>query len=693
MSNIGRRGYVLFKRLKLMPKMIALFLVIGLLPMLLMLVLSLTMADEALTDGIESQISIFHKQQQDHLEDWFELQRNVAVTIAAARDVYDSLTSYYKDGRWQTEEEETIWERRNKEILIPHLERVCTRYGFEMISIVNRQGIVFTGTDSNFLRTDLSNRDYFRKALAGQTNNSPIHRSSHSGKECVLIATPIYSSGNSGTINGVMIVYLNVSQISAYLTDGLDGIGKTADAFLIDANQTLLTMPRFQEGMEILKSKVDTVAAEEAARAVAGGNANFQRFLIFRDRYGKRVIGSTSTFKLGDHLVGLIIKVDYDEAFAIANNLQKTAIVMAVVVCAVVVIIGVTFARSITKPFFGINRQLKVLADGDFTVEFALDRQDEIGEMAEQLNLTTQELREAIANVVQSAESVQAGSAQIAAGNQDLSQRTQEQASSLEEISSTMEEITTSIQRVSHHTDQANQVAQVTLETVNEGEQSIIETIDAMEAISASSKQIAEIIKVVNDIAFQTNLLALNAAVEAARAGEQGRGFAVVAAEVRNLAGRAAESAKEIEALINESVRRVDRGNEMIHKSSEMLKEIVENTKKTSDLIVEVAAAMREQSSAVEQIQSSIEQLNQVTQENAAMVEEINATSEALDAEAENLRSIVNKFKVGETENTGQATPVRKVQGNLSKGKTHKTDQKTPVGKVEKFKFDDLASF
>ena len=147
-----------------------------------------------------------------------------------------------------------------------------------MISIVNRQGIVFTGTDSNFLRTDLSNRDYFRKALAGQTNNSPIHRSSHSGKECVLIATPIYSSGNSGTINGVMIVYLNVSQISAYLTDGLDGIGKTADAFLIDANQTLLTMPRFQEGMEILKSK-KIRWQQRAARAVVAETPTFSASL------------------------------------------------------------------------------------------------------------------------------------------------------------------------------------------------------------------------------------------------------------------------------------------------------------------------------------------------------------------------------------------------------------------------------
>ena len=290
---------------------------------------------------------------------------------------------------------------------------------------------------------------------------------------------------------------------------------------------------------------------------------------------------------------------------------------------------------------------LEQYATGDLTAVVEVNQGDEIREIARQLNATTRQISGLISQIIATANQVQSASQQIAAGNQDLSQRTQEQASTLEELAATMEEISASIQQTAANSNQADQLAQDTLEAVKGRRKGYPgETIEAMSQISASSKQIAEIIKVVNDIAFQTNLLALNAAVEAARAGEQGRGFASSRRRGRNLASRTAESAKEIEALIQESVDRIDRGNLLVKKSAEILGQIVTNTKRTSDVVIEVAAAMREQAAATKEIQAATDQMNQTTQDNAAMVEEISASSQALYSEAESLRDIVGRFKV-----------------------------------------------
>lgn len=212
---------------------------------------------------------------------------------------------------------------------------------------------------------------------------------------------------------------------------------------------------------------------------------------------------------------------------------------------------------------------------------------------------------------------------EVSVNTQELSNRTQEQASTLEEIATTIEEVNASIHHTSANSEVADKLSQSTLEAVKAGEKSIQETISAMGQISASSKQISDIIEVVNDIASQTNLLAINASVEAARAGEQGRGFAIVASEIKNLARRTSESSKEIEKLIKESTDRVERGNNTVHQSAEILRQIVANTVKTSDVIAEVAATMREQAVATQQMENAVDQLNQITQQNAAMVEEI----------------------------------------------------------------------
>jgi len=271
------------------------------------------------------------------------------------------------------------------------------------------------------------------------------------------------------------------------------------------------------------------------------------------------------------------------------------------------------------------------------------------------INELTDNLAGLVSRVKLVASDVSRGANEISQGNADLSQRTEQQASSLEETASSMEEMTSTVKQNADNAGHANQLAVAARDQAEKGGAVVSKAVKAMGDINDAAKKIADIIGVIDEIAFQTNLLALNAAVEAARAGEQGRGFAVVATEVRNLAGRSATAAKEIKTLIQDSVRKVDEGSALVTQSGATLDQIVGSVKKVADIVAEIAAASREQSAGIEQVNKAVVQLDELTQQNAALVEQASAASQTMAEQARGLNDSMQRFRV---KNLGAAAGV-----------------------------------
>ena len=331
----------------------------------------------------------------------------------------------------------------------------------------------------------------------------------------------------------------------------------------------------------------------------------------------------------------------------LANSATTVMIVLVLAAVVFGVATGIVMTRAITRPLARFSEVLGAVAEGDLSVRSDIKNKDEIGEMGNTLNATIAGLQEAILQVQEAALAISTASGEISMGNTDLSRRTEEQAASLEETASSMEQITSNVNQTADNARSANTESAKARQVAQDGGAAVTQVISAMEAINQSSAKINEIIGVVDEIAFQTNLLALNAAVEAARAGEQGRGFAVVAAEVRNLAKRSADAAKEIKGLIRESVAKSTDGNKVAAHAGETIQEVVANVQRVTSLVSEIANATQEQSTGLNEINKAVVQMDEVTQQNAALVEESAAAAESLDAQAHALTEIVAKFKTG----------------------------------------------
>ncbi|MBQ0799908.1 MAG: hypothetical protein KBT63_11555 [Porticoccaceae bacterium] len=342
-----------------------------------------------------------------------------------------------------------------------------------------------------------------------------------------------------------------------------------------------------------------------------------------------------------------------------------------------VVFFGVVLARTLLGRIATIRDNIVAIANGDFTQDTPnTEWDDELGEVSQSIVAINANLGQVISKARQTSTQVAVASSQVLGGNTELSSRTQEQASSLEEVAASMEEMTGTVDTNAENATRAAELAKGAKDLASDGDEVASKTVAAMQRIEASNTNIAEVLELIQDFAFQTNLLALNAAVEAARAGEHGRGFGVVASEVRNLAGSSAKAAKDIKAMINESVKNINEGTELVNNSGNTLRQIVSSSSDVSDLVSEIAAASQEQSAGIQQVNRAVVEMDSITQQNAALVEEAAAASEAMGVQAQQLKELVAFFQLSdndalEEQSIGSSMPNAPAPPSIQPGKAN----------------------
>jgi methyl-accepting chemotaxis protein len=328
----------------------------------------------------------------------------------------------------------------------------------------------------------------------------------------------------------------------------------------------------------------------------------------------------------------------------------RTVLVSLIAAC-VIVGIGMSFwiGKLFSDPLRKAVGLLREVAEGDLTGRLDLRTTDEVGEMAKALNEAMERMRNTLQDVSRASEGVNTASRELTSSSELIADGAQQQAASLEETAASLEQITATVRQSADNAREASVLASSSRESAEQGGHIVSDAVTAMGEINTASKKISDIISTVDEIAFQTNLLAVNAAVEAARAGEQGRGFAVVASEVRNLALRSAASAKEIKALIGDTLHKVNKGTALVNRSGETLQSIIQSVKRVSEIVGDIAIASKEQSTGIEQVNQAMGQMDGVTQTNSAQTKDLADTAGSLSGQSSALMALVNKFKIEKT--------------------------------------------
>jgi methyl-accepting chemotaxis protein len=479
---------------------------------------------------------------------------------------------------------------------------------------------------SLFMLTRLSQEWTQMSSVVAKRGETVLKASAHLGRATLNFKNFIYRGGDYARLFEVELDALE-QQLGTYRS-----LGDVSNDEKMMLDGAASYMKEFRESMEAVKQK-------------RAANTDV-RLLDYSSQSNEQILGT---------ILEKLTEIGNQRAQGVSREInrlidagRKWLVAAALAALVVAVAVAVSLARSITAPLAESVRVAGRVAAGDLSGTLAAGGRDEAGQLMNALGGMNAGLARIVGEVRAGAHAIADSVAQLVAGNEDLSRRTESQAASLEEASSSMEELAASVTQTADNARKADQVARATAASAEEANRSMGEVVDGMQAISGTSKRVADITGVIDSIAFQTNILALNAAVEAARAGQHGRGFGVVASEVRALAQRCAEAAKEIRGLIADSGGQVERGTQLVSQVSERMAGIASQATQVSAIIAEISRTATEQSDGAGQVTQTVAQLERVTQQNAALVEEASAATTALSERAERLADAVSIFRLSE---------------------------------------------
>ena len=471
------------------------------------------------------------------------------------------------------------------------------------------------------------------------------------GKDFMTDYEPVRDA--HGNVIGALYVGLNIADEMAILKAKIRAlkVGETGYFYVLDGRPgkglgTLLVHP-IKEGQMILDSKDSD--GRPFIREMLEKRQGVIRYPWINKEKGEttareKVVAYQEFKDWGWVIGGGAYTEEITHEFTTLRNLYLLA--MAIALAIVAVLLYLAIRKMVARPLQEASALAQRIATGDLTGRIDSSQHDEIGQLAQAMNGISDGLSRVVQQVREGCDQIVTASSQIAAGNKDLSARTEAQAASVEETASSMEELTSTVRHNADNAGQANQLATSASEMAAQGGAMVSRVVTTMSAIDDSARHMADIITVIDGIAFQTNILALNAAVEAARAGEQGRGFAVVASEVRALAARSAAAAKEINALITDSAGRISEGSTLAAEAGAMMEQVMQGVSRVSDIIGEISAASREQSSGIDQVNRAIAHIDEGTQQNAALVEQAAAAADSLAQQSGGLMASVQAFRV-----------------------------------------------